>query len=310
MKLSISIVNWNTKGLLNQCLESIYKSSFKDFDVFVVDNNSADGSAEMVKNLFPEVNLLSNTKNLGFAKGNNQAIRLSKGRYILILNPDIILYENTLEQMLSFMDTHPGAGAIGIKLMEADSTETKKGYFRRFPSIIQTILFYTMLDKVCLKNRRLTDKYWERLDTSGIMEIDQVPGACLFVRKEMLEEIGLFDERFELFFEDVDLCYRIKKANWKLIYVPSIQAVHIGAQSIGKLPYSELATKFFRSMYLYSEKHHSQIKAEIMKHIVLCNTLLKILITQSLYYLSNYKKEKRAEHIHMLWQLAKNLWRM
>lgn len=302
MNLSISIVNWNTKDILKKCLDSIYKSSYRDLEVFVVDNASTDGSNEMVKNQFPQVNLISNTQNIGFARANNQAIRSSHGKYILVLNPDVILYEDTLEQMANFMETHPQAGAIGIKLLNEDGIELKKGYFRKFPSIPQIILFYTMLENISLKNKWLTNRYWEPIDTSNIMEIPQVPGACLLAKREL----ALFDERFQLFFEDVDLCYRIKKSGWKMYFVSNIKAIHIGAQSIGMLSYTELATRFFNSMYLYFKKHHSHFKAQIAKFIIISNTLLKILIMVFLYHLSDYKREKRKEHIQMLWQCIKH----
>lgn len=293
--VSISIVNWNTKDLLEKCLNSIYESSFRDFEVFVIDNNSSDRSAEMVRDQFPRVNLIANTENLGFAKANNQAIRKSQGRYILILNPDIILYKDTIGEMVNFMEQNPETGALGIRL---EGPAEKTGYFRKYPSIPQVLFFYTILEKLSLKNRWLRNRYWESIDTPDAIEIPQVPGACLFIRKEA----GLFDERFQLFFEDVDLCYRIKKAGWKISYVPSIKAVHIGAQSITKLGYPELANRFFTSMYLYFKKHHSAIKAGIAKYIIIANTLLKIITLRFLYYLSDYKRDKRREHIQMLWK--------
>lgn len=293
--VSISIVNWNTKDLLKKCLDSIYESSYKDFEVFVVDNNSSDSSVEIVKNQFPQVNLTANTQNLGFAKANNQAIRICHGKYILVLNPDVIIFKDTLGQMVSFMEKNPQAGAMGIRL---EGPGEKTGYFRKYPSIPQVLFFYTMLDKLSLKNTWLRNRYWESIDTSSIIEIPQVPGACLLIRRD----VGLFDERFQLFFEDVDLCRRIKKAGWKIYYVPSIKAIHIGAQSISKLEYPELADRFFTSMYLYFRKHHSAIKARIAKYIVIANTLLKIIIMRFLYYLSDYKKDKRREHIQMLWK--------
>lgn len=296
--VSISIVNWNTKDLLRKCLNSIYENSFRDFEVFVVDNNSSDGSVQMVKEQFPQVNLLANTENLGFAKANNQAIRQSRGKYILILNPDIILFKDTLGQMISFMEENPQAGIMGIKL---NNDNTKTGYFRKYPSIIQVLLFYTMLDKLSLKNKWLKDRYWESIDTPSVIEIPQVPGACLLMRKE----IGLFDEDFNLFFEDVDLCYRIKKAGWKIFYVPYIKAIHKGAQSISMLPYTELADRFFTSMHLYFKKHHSFIKAETARLIIILNTLLKIAVMTFLYCLSDYKRDRRREHIQMLWKFLK-----
>lgn len=301
MNLSISIVNWNTKDILGKCLKSIYESSYRDFEVFVVDNASTDGSTEMARNCFPQVKLISNPENLGFARANNQAINSSHGKYVLILNPDVMVYKDTLEKMVDFMDAHPEAGAIGIKLVDEYGKELKKGYYRKYPSIPQTLLFYTILEKISLRYNWLKNRYWEPVDTSRVMEIQQIPGAFLLVKKGL----ALFDERFWLFFEDVDLCYRIKKAGWKIYLVPDITAVHIGAKSISMLTYTELATSFFNSMYLYFKKHHSLIKAQIARIIIISNTLLKITIMQFLYHLSDYKRDKRKEHIQMLWQCIK-----
>lgn len=308
MNLSISVVNWNTKDILKRCLDSIYKSTYNNYEVFVVDNNSTDGSSKMVEEQFPQVKLIANTQNLGFARANNQAINSTDSKYILTLNPDVLVYRDTLESMVNFIDTHPQAGAIGIKLLDENNTENKAGYYRKFPSFPQVLLFYTILEKIGLKNRWLRNRYWEQTDTSKTTEISQIPGACLMIRRKTIEEIGLFDERFQLFFEDVDLCYRIKKTNWKLFFVPKINAVHIGAQSIRILPYQELASRFFNSMYLYLKKHHSLIMALSAKFLIILDTLLKIIYFRCLYTLSDYKRGKRLEHIRMLYKLIGKLW--
>lgn len=301
MNLTISIVNWNTKEILQKSLDAIFQSNYKDFEVFVVDNASSDGSVEMVKEKFPQVNLISNKENLGFAKANNQAITACHGRYVLILNPDVIVYKDTIGRMIEFIDKHPEAGAIGIGLVDEYGKELKRGYYRKYPSIPQIILFYTIFENISLKSNLLKNRYWEPVDTSKTMEIQQVPGACLLIRRNL----AWFDERFWLFFEDVDLCYRIKKKGWKIYLVPDIKAIHIGARCISMLTYPELATSFFNSLYLYLKKHHSTLKAQIARIIIISNMLIKILIMQFLYYLSNYKREKRKEHIQMLWQCIK-----
>jgi GT2 family glycosyltransferase len=310
MKLSISIVNWNTKEILRKCLNSLYKNTFKDFEIFVVDNDSSDGSAEMIRQEFPQTNLIANTQNTGFAKANNQAIKLSAGEYILVLNPDIIVFQDTLKKMITYIENNNDIGALGIKLLNENSTEIKKGYFRKYPSLRQTFLFYTMLENLSLRSKWLKNKFWEKTDTSQITTIEQIPGACLLLRRKTIDEIGLFDERFGLFFEDVDLCYRINKSHWKIYFNPEIEAIHIGAQSIGLLNYTELATKFFTSMHLYLKKHHSSIKAIITKYIVILNTMLKVFIFKSLYIFSNYNRTKRKEHINMLMCIIKNLWKI
>jgi len=310
MKLSISIVNWNTKDLLVKCLESISNSTYKDLEIFVIDNNSSDESAKIVKTRFPSVHLIENTDNLGFGKANNLALREIHGKYALILNPDIVFFEDTINDMIDFMDNNPSAGAIGISLLDQNMEEDTRGYFRKFPSILQVLFFYTLLERFTLKSAWLKNKLWSSSTSSDIIEIEQVPGACLLVRRDILEKIGLFDEVFPLFFEDVDLCYRIHQSGHKILYVPSIRAIHIGAQSISKLTYTELAGRFFYGMIYFFRKHHSKTKANVVKVIIIINTWFKYFFVRSLYYLSDYKRNKRKEHTDMLRQFMRNLWKM
>lgn len=225
LDVSICIVNWNVKDLLRACLDSIYKYT-KDisFEVIVVDNDSGDGSIDMVRELFPQVRLMANEFNAGFTKANNQAIRLSKGKYIMLLNPDTELLDNSIQKMFHFMEQHGNCGAVGCKLLNSDGTLQRS--CKTFPTL-EVMLYSTLLLDSLFPNSKVFGKHqmtwW---DFNSIREVDQPMGSALMVKKYALEKVGLFDENIFIWFDEVDLCYRIKKAGWKIFFTPDAVITH------------------------------------------------------------------------------------
>lgn len=281
MDLSISIVNWNTKDALKLCLKSIYDSSHEiEFEVFVIDNNSSDSSAEMVMRRFPSVRLIRNKVNLGFARANNQAIKKSRGRDILLLNPDIVVLPNSLARMVNFMRSHSEVGAAGGKLLNPDGTIQKGGYYRRFPSVMQAVMGCTLLNRITGMGSFLERYYGEKID-SDTVEVDQPPGACLMVRREVIGQVGLLDEDFNLWFEDVDWCYRIKKAGWKIFFYPEAEFIHRGGQSVKSLTLYDYEEIYTRSMLIYFKKHKGWLRFNLLRHILLVNSYLRLMISNS-----------------------------
>jgi len=253
LDLSIIIVSWNVKSLLNQCLSSIFNNPPKvSFEVLVVDNNSHDGSAVMVKGKYPQVKLILNQTNLGFAKANNQAIQESQSRYILLLNPDTQVLPGTLDKMINFMETRPETGALGCKLLNPDGTTQPS--CRRFPTI-NLVLWENLFLSRWFPDVRIERDYkmtgWKHDD---LREIDQPMGACLMIRSRILKEIGPMDEQFFMFFEEVDLCYRIKKAGWKIYFTPEAKVIHYSKQSIEQMP-GGMSLEYFKSQYKFMKKH-------------------------------------------------------
>lgn len=230
LDLSICIVNWNVKELLKACLQSIFKNT-KDisFEVIVVDNNSSDDSIQMIKADFPQVTLIENNANAGFTRANNQAIRISQGRYIMLLNPDTEVIDNALNKMVRSMESRRDCGALGCKLLNTDGSLQRS--CRTFPSL--EVMFYSafFLDSLFPKSRIFGKYFMTWWDFSDFREVDQPMGSALMIKKEVLDKVGLFDENIFIWFDEVDLCYRIKKAGWKIYFTPEVQIKHHMSQS-------------------------------------------------------------------------------
>lgn len=255
MDLSIIIINWNVKDLLQKCLESIYRET-KDisFEVFVIDNASSDGSAEMVIENFPEVKLIVNTENKGFAKANNQGIKESSGKYILLLNPDTEIISNVFLKMIEVFKEDEKLGILGPKLLNSD--KSLQSSIRRFPTLFSQTLILLKIHHF-LPNLKTFKKYFARdFDYSREQSVDQVMGACFMIRKKMLEQIGVLDEKFYIWFEEVDYCKRAKKAGWNVAYTPNAEVIHYGGQSFQQKLSLEKQKIFNKSLRYYFRKHY------------------------------------------------------
>ncbi|NTV84731.1 MAG: glycosyltransferase family 2 protein, partial [Bacteroidales bacterium] len=220
MKLSVVIVNYNVIHFLEQCLSSVRRASENlEVEVFVVDNNSVDGSVKMVREKFPEVILIDNKDNTGFSKANNQAIRLSKGEYVLLLNPDTVVEDDTFSRIIAFMDAHPDAGGLGVKMIDGKGNflpESKRG----LPT--PTVAFYKIfgLSAFFPKSKVFGKYHLGYLDENQTNPVDILSGAFMLLRKSVLDKIGLLDETFFMYGEDIDLSYRILKAGYQNYYFP------------------------------------------------------------------------------------------
>ncbi len=280
--LSVIIVAWKVKDLLEKCLSSIYsKSKGINFacpvmtsksesfyeavprgeqselygEVFVIDNNSGDGSVEMIKTNFPQVKLIINQKNKGFASANNQGIKEAKGEFILLLNPDTEILDNALSKMVNFMKEREEAGITGCRLLNSD--HSLQPSCRAFPSLYSQIIVLLKLHNFF---PALVKKYY-MLDWphQEIKEVDQVMGACFLIRKKVINEIGLLDENFYIWFEEVDFCKRAKDKGWKIYYTPQIEIIHHQGQSFKQVIGLEKQKEFNRSLRYYFKKRHSFI---------------------------------------------------
>jgi GT2 family glycosyltransferase len=227
MELSIVIVNWNTRDLLTQCLDSIYAHPPDcEFAIWVVDNASSDGSAQMVGARFPNVRLIKNRENLGFARANNQALRASTGLYLLLLNPDTEVSANALTQLVKYLQNHPKVGIAGANLINADGTYQSS--FASFPTLLSELLNATGLMRWFYRSRI---SIRESTDNSQVQSVDWVSGACLLVRRQAFEEVGLLDEEYFLYGEEMDWCYRMKRHGWQVSHLPSARVIHLEGQS-------------------------------------------------------------------------------
>jgi len=267
MKLSVIIVNYNVKHFLEQCLHSLRKASTDlSMETFVVDNSSVDGSKKMVEEKFPDVNLIPNKENIGFSKANNQAISQAAGEYILLLNPDTIVEQNTLRDIVDFMDNHPEAGGLGVKMVDGKGNflpESKRG----LPT--PEVAFYKIfgLSRLFPHSKRFSRYHLGHLDENETHEVEVLAGACMLLRKSVLNEVGVLDETFFMYGEDIDLSYRILKAGYKNYYFPKARIIHYKGESTkkGSLNYVFV---FYQAMVIFARKHFSKKKASVFSFFI------------------------------------------
>ena len=266
-RLSIIIVNWNTRELLAGCLRSIEASQSSIFnlqssiEVFVVDNASADGSAALVRERFPRVKLIENAENVGFARANNQGIALATGRYVLLLNPDTVVHPGALETMGAFMDTQPAAGACGARLLNADGSLQPACH----PMLTPGREFWRLI---------FLDRLWAcatyrmgQWDAITPRRVEVIKGACLLLRRKALDQVGVLDESYFMYTEEVDLCYRLAQAGWELWYVPAAAITHFGEASSRQVK-EAMYLHLYRSKIQFYRKFGGEQQAQRFKRLI------------------------------------------
>ena len=278
MKLSVVIVNYNVKYFLEQVLHSVRRASEGlAVEVFVVDNNSVDDSVAMVREKFPEVHLIANKENTGFSVANNQAIRLSKGEYVLLLNPDTVVEEATFSKVINFMDTHPEAGGLGVKMIDGSGEflpESKRG----FPSPWVAFCKTTGLSKIFPKSPTFNRYHLGYLDKDETHEVEVLAGAFMLLRKTVLDEVGLLDETFFMYGEDIDLSYRIVKAGYKNYYFADTTIIHYKGESTKKGSLNYVRT-FYNAMIIFAKKHFQGEQAKLYVFMLYVAIYLRAFLT-------------------------------
>lgn len=292
-ELSIIIVSWNTRQLLAQCLTTVHENlatlPHLDVETYVVDNASADESTQMVQADFPWVRLIANQENVGFARANNQAIRQATAGYVLLLNPDTELKPGSLATLLEFMAQHPQAGAVGPYLLNPDGSLQISCYPAPTPWREFWRLFHL-------------DALWpyfsyrqERWSTKEPREVDVIKGACLMVRHDALKQVGLLDEGFFIYAEEVDLCRRLIVAGWHLYWLPESKVLHYGGQSTKQVA-ADMFLRLYETKVLYFRKHYGRLGARVYKLILLAATLTRLLITPLAWF---EQGPQRQEHLKL-----------
>ncbi len=279
--LDIVIVNWNVAGLLAQCLHSIagqadgtvgpdgtLSVASHRVRVHVVDNASTDGSVRMVQNRFPWVHLLASEVNLGFTGGNNLAIPHAHGRYILLLNPDTELTPGSLAVMMQYAQQHPTVGVLGPRLRYGDGTLQPSR--RRFPTLTMAMMESTIMEQWFPNNRWAARYRMEETPEDAVQQVDWLTGACLLTRKDVWDQIGLLDDRFFMYSEELDWCQRAADAGWLRVYLPTAEVVHYEGQSSGQLKASRHIL-FNASKVLYFSKHHGRLTGEVLRLFLLAS---------------------------------------
>jgi GT2 family glycosyltransferase len=270
MLLSIVIVSWNTCGLLQSCLRSIYENPLSgQSEVWVVDNASNDDTIQMIRNHFPQVHIIQNQQNMGFAHGNNQAIRKSSGKYVMLLNPDTEIKPGALDRLVGFLEKNPQAGGAGAKLISPNGG----------------------LQHSCHPDLTLSRELWrlfhlDKLHTYGTYnmhqwdmtrprQVDVVQGAALVLRKEALEHVGLLDEDYFMYTEEVDLCFRLRRAGWTLHWIPDAEVLHYGGQST-KLVAEKMFLTLYESRLKFFRKHYGLPAARGYKLVLTAAAITRV----------------------------------
>lgn len=274
--VSVVIVNWNTRDLLRQTLESLYRETRNiTFETIVVDNGSIDGSVELVRHTWKQVRLVALPANKGFAVGNNIGFREARGRYILLLNSDTIVLPSTLYGMVRFLDTHPDAGCIGCRHLNPDGTLQPS--MDSFPSLLNDFLSNSELHRLPLLLPLLQRRFPWWSAHNQVREVDWVNGACMMVLHEVIAQVGGLDEGYFIYAEEIDWCYRMHSAGWRVYFTPEAEIVHIGGQAMNRWADMRIVLKY-KGQYRFYRKHYPMWKYVVLRAIVTMITLPRIVI--------------------------------
>jgi len=290
MKLSIIIVSWNTADLLAQCLASIFAHPPQAlFEALVVDNASADDSVAMMRRRFPQVRLLENQQNIGFAGANNQAIRHSRGEYLLLLNPDTEVAPHALQTLVDWLDHHPETGAVGPLTLNPDGSLQTSAY--PAPTLAGELWRLLHLDRL----RPYGVYQMKSWSLDAPRQVDALLGACLLLRRQVIEQIGLLDESYFIYSEEIDLCYRLQAAGWRLYWQPAAQIVHYGGQSTQQVA-AEMFLRLYQGKLLFFRKHHGRWAGAAYKLVLLLITLTRLLMLPLVWF---EPAARRREHLNL-----------
>jgi GT2 family glycosyltransferase len=273
--VSIVIVNWNTRDLLRDCLASIDAHAGNvSVETIVIDNHSADDSVQMVRREFPHVRLIVNADNRGFAAANNQGIAIARGRYVLLLNSDTVVLNGAVERSVRFADDHPEAAIVGCRTLRRDREKVQYNCFK-FPSLLNLALSLTKLDRVFRRSRffarqRMT---WWDYDTPRV--VDCVAGCFMLVRRDALEQVGGMDERYFMYSEETDWCWRFHRAGWKVMYTPDGTIVHFGQGSASQVA-NEMRVHQRRSFLMFMEKKSGKTARWIANAMFAAASLVRV----------------------------------
>jgi len=271
MTLSIVIVNWNTRERVLTCLGSIYSAQLvRKFEVWVVDNASSDGSVEAIGSIFPEASLIRNTRNVGFAKACNQAIRASQGQYLFLLNSDAMLRRGSVDEMIEFMRANENVGALGPQLLNDDGSAQSS--CARFPTVMSEALHLAGLGQKLVNDRKLNSQRKQ-----GPRPVDWVSGAALLLRRDAISQVGLFDEDFFLYSEETELCWRLWQKGWEVWFLPSTTVYHLGGGSSALRPVENYEQLYLSKIHFFA-KAYGQHAANKLRLVIRVGAFMKLIV--------------------------------
>lgn len=273
MTLSIVIICWNDLHVIKDCLDSIYNKPRQiDFEVVISDNGSVDGSIAFIREHYPRVIVVENGTNLGFARGNNAGMKIARGEYVLILNPDTIIHGSALENLVAFADRHPEAGAFGCRVLNPDGSFQDPA--RPVPTPFGYLVSALHMRWLARISRVFDSDLYYGWDGQSERPIGFQSGCCLMVRGDLLKRLGGFDAQFFYHFEESDLCYRVWKSGASILFCPAAEITHLGGQSVGRFPI-RFALETYRSRYRFFHKHFGKRGVIQIRWISLLHLLIR-----------------------------------
>ena len=287
--VSIIIVSWNTKQITCDCLKSVYEQTSNiDFEVIVVDNASSDGSIELVEEQFPQVKLIKNSENLGFAKASNIGIEAGSGKYVALVNSDIVVPGDCIKNMIEFMDRNPSVGMAGPRILNPD--HSLQVSCRYFPSVWNNLCQAFGLNKVFTKTVFFSEPFMKCWAHDAERRVDVLSGCFWMIRREAINQVGLLDEDFFIYGEDIDWCKRFHQAGWDVMFYPDAEVIHFGGASSSNAP-----VKFYLEMQKadlqYWEKHHGKAGQLIYWMIILLRQMVRMPIYAFKYVFSRKNRD-------------------
>jgi N-acetylglucosaminyl-diphospho-decaprenol L-rhamnosyltransferase len=317
MDVSFIIVSWNVRALLRQCVQSVRAQSTEyriqkaeggtderelAAEIWVVDNASTDGTVEMLQDEFPAVHVIANSENVGFSRGNNLALAQAQGRYLFLLNPDTELCPGALRRLVDYMEAHRRVGVAGPRLFYGDGSPQSSR--RRFPTLATAFFESTKLQQWFPRHRLLTRYYMRDTPDDAEQEVDWLNGSALFVRREVVEQLGGFDEAFFMYSEELDWCYRIKQAGWQIVYLPSAQVIHYEGKSSEQVVAAR-DIYFHSSKIRFFRKYHGARAAALLRAFLLTMFGFQ-LAEEGSKWLLGHKRALRAARVKAYCQVLKS----
>jgi N-acetylglucosaminyl-diphospho-decaprenol L-rhamnosyltransferase len=282
---SIVLVCWNNKGYLEPCLQSLYEGGpSSSFDIVVVDNGSTDGSQEMLGNRFPQIKIIQNDHNAGLGKASNQGIEATKGRYVLLLNNDTVVNGPSLDAMVEFLNKNPRVGVVGGQLLNPDGSV--QSCYNDFPTLREEFLIATRLGEF------LWNGYPAVVDDGEVRSVSWLGSACLMLRREALDQVGLLDEQYFIYGDEADLQYRLKKAGWHIFYLPHATTIHFGGRSMNRWARRKMV---YRGKMLFFQKHYGPFRTGILRMMFAVLSLSKVALWTMAYLSPRWRERARKE---------------
>ncbi len=303
--ISFIIVSWNVRELLKRALQAILDDTRAErIEIIVVDNASRDGTVEMLRENFPNARVIANAENVGFTRGNNQALQIAQGRYLFLVNPDTEIQRGAARALIEFMDASANArvGIVGPQLVYPDGAIQSSR--RRFPKFSTALFESTKLEQWFPRNRLITDYRLLNTDNYQTQDVDWVVGAALFARRAVYEQIGGLDERFFMYSEELDWCKRAKDAGWRVVYFPNARVLHHEAKSSDQVR-AQRDIYFHSSKVRYFKKHRGNFQGELLRYFLL-STFAYQWCEEAVKFLVGHKKELRAERMSAYRQVLAN----